>query len=297
MITDYYDLTALLIAAIDSERDPELTIECAKLLMMKRYIPYRIRLQLFQMDINNLSVTSKQTLFSILSDLNKIRTNFDDIQDVISVIENKKQMTKIYLYAFVNTLLESQSQLQKEVCVINYAVSTHDYRVMAMYNIQHSMLCPEIINSYIDYLLKIGGNYIQATKIVSSISSIRNSLIKINDSTPLLKFSDSKSRLEIDLPNGSELISNQKTLEIVPNWGLRLIILVSILLVIFIYFPVLTLENIEHSKTLKNNEYFRHDHSPPYYISSYTVKNIYSYFKIYNVTFDPKILSLLTLQG
>ena len=100
LIIQHEDLHELLIAAIDSDRDDELTIECAKMLMISSSIPHRIREKLFTIDHKKLSLSSRHFLMELHYEMNRYRINKNDIEHVTKMLEEVKQKVKIYLYVF-----------------------------------------------------------------------------------------------------------------------------------------------------------------------------------------------------
>lgn len=297
MITGYHDITAILIAAVDSERSSKLTIECVRMLMILNNIPYRIRMKLFDIEVIDLSVSLKQSLYTILFEVNRIRTNFEDMQEAMQILENKKQRAKISLYAFVNSLIESNSNFAKEVNCINFAVASLEYKAMAKYNLERNYLYTDLINSYVDYLLKIDGDYINSGKIMNSVGSIKHSLVRVNESHQILNFNEVEKPSNSNVNNFSEMISNQKALEIVPNWSLRLIIFTSLVLLVSNFFPLLTIKSHERERGFNNDQYFQHSHSPPFFICAYTIWNINIYLILMNNSLDANIMKQFEIPG
>lgn len=285
LVTDYEDLHSLLIAAIDSDRSEELTIECAKMLMISSSIPHRIREKLFQIDIKKLSISAKYFLCELQYEMNKYRLSEIDIFERISFLQNEKLKTKIALYAFSNSLCDSQYFKYKYNLIVNFALMSHRFKQMCNYSVSSTPLSQDLLFMFSDYLYKCAGDHVLINKINEKVQNLKGSLIQTGEMKPEVIVSSNTLGYESDSQDEfSKKIMNQKALDSTSDTSLMCFKFLSLCIIVDLFFPPMTMYKYTNSIEFIPDAFFNYMHSPSFFKSYYTIVNIEWFLNSMNYT-------------
>lgn len=261
--TKFKEIHVLLIGAIDSERDSELTLECGKYLMIHSIIPHRLRQVFLNFDIKSIKFTSRPTLCEIQYKVDKYINSVNDISECLEVLDGAKQRAKIALYAFVNALCENTDPKQRYINSLNFGLASHNYIEMAEYAIEGNPLSGEIVKNYHDYLIHYGGDFCRSEELVQISDSIHSSLINVSDSDKPNGFSNNKNAISHD--EFEQNLSHQKALEIIPNYPIIVYTFCAIFLGMLMLFPIFSIEWYIGKIQYDPQVYFHQANSPIFF--------------------------------
>ena len=294
VLTRYKDVSALLITIIDSERDPDLTVECARILFMLGLMPSVVREKLLTMDHFSVSSSSKQLLCDLQYEVSKINYSKTDNEYCSALLEEKKTKAKISLYAMVNAFLDGDDK-QKRIKALNFAIESNKYMSLCEYCISGLPQSMDIIVSYADYLKKYAGDFIRSlrlTKHVESIKSGKYSLFKTENTIPIQDCIDYHH--EDEDPDRAQEISSQRTVKSIKSFSYYVLIVISVMLCILLYFPYLTNKSQQDRDGFTPDDYFNYTHLPSHFMAIYSLTNSKYFYVHNNWTLGSKFNELFT---
>ena len=297
IIEKYQDISALMIAVIDSDRDTDLTVECGRLLFMLSLTPSSVRDKLFLLDPNSVSLRSRQLLCDIQHEINKINTLQEDVEEYMPFLEDYKLKAKISLYALVNALLDGD-KYTKLVKAINFVLVSQTYRSIADYFIESVPQAVDIINSYADYLKKYAGDYIVYWKLVDQMNRIKSgkfSLFVTNEAQTLSdKIEDQQEEKSNDK---AQVISAQNAVDSIRSLSGDFLVFLCVLIVFILFLPFMTKNSNLERDGFVHYEYFNYAHMPAHFMLMYTLSNIGYYYRYHDWALGEKNYTLSTVYG
>lgn len=278
----FKDLHAFLVAAIESDRDSELTLECCKMLMVHSIIPYHLRQKIKDIDIRQFKFSSKPLLCEIQYFIDKLNDSPDDVEHSIAIMEDMKQKTKIALYSFSNSLCDATLSKQRYTCALNYALLSQKLMDMAEYSLDGNPLSMELNLSFSDYLLRIGGDFIRNVRLRKQAESIKTNFIKTDDENHLNL--NEKSKTEKDESDLEQILSYQRALDSISHLPSKIMLIIALIYGFFFLFPIVSLEYYTSISAINPDVYFNHQHAPTQFKIYFALSNIQKYINMYNFT-------------
>lgn len=283
----FSELNELLIAIIDEEIDDNLTIECAKCLNIIGTIPHRIREKLFHVDVRKLSLASKPFLYELQYEMNKLQVNEDDVHNLTYLLEEEKQMTKIYLYAFVNSLCEMHYDDSKFNTLLNFAMRSHRFKKMSEYAIEGNPRSKELMNIYRDYLTKYSGDFCRCRQLLVQNDQTKFTLLTDPSRNGITNFkikNPSKEKQNFD-EMYSQSLSQQKALDNISLYPDTFAKWIVVVMAIYMMLPIVSVSTISSVTNFYSYDYFHQTHSPLYMKISLAITDLDNFYKYFGEEF------------
>lgn len=271
------DLQTILLAVIDADINDDITIECAKMLLLSSSLPHNVREKLFNIDYHNLSSSLRHFLCELQYEMNKFRPNSYDIEETMMFLQVQKQRCKIILYSFLNSLCDTHYYKYIYPILFNLAMNIHDFKLMCSYNFEGIPLSTEITNLYQDFLENIAGDVVQSEIMREYCEKRKISLIQTADSKPDIFLSESVSSEVSTNRSVDQRVYFQKSLEMTITTPLYIFLIVIFGVVLDLFLPPLTQFRYIKSIELDPDLYFDYTHSPSFFKAYFTELNIESF--------------------
>lgn len=225
ILKNYKDIHTLLVAAVDSERDLKLTLECSRMLMVRTIIPLQLRKKINEIDKKRLIFYWRPLLCQIQYYIDKLIVTKMDVDWSISILEHLKSKIKVSLYSFVNSLCENNLNKRRFTCALNHSILCQNLMDLAEYSLEGSPLALDLNECYSDFLSKIGGDFERSEKLKKKADEVKISFIKMENENHL--FLSNKKYMPNNLNENvthEQLLNYQNLIDQIPFYTINLMI-------------------------------------------------------------------------
>ena len=161
LIRNHQDLNELTIRIAENQDNSSVILECFRILHLQNSVPSSVWSKILDIDKEDVNFYDRPLLCNLQYEAMKHEIKESIVELLIEKLDKYKLTVQRSLIRFINAL---QNKDTEAIALIHkeYTFACKQYEILIRYYLENAPSSPEIISHYIEYLLKLKGDYINA---------------------------------------------------------------------------------------------------------------------------------------